>query len=108
MFKKLPASNNVYQPDIKIPELAENRVPTDRKFLIVFGVMIILLVGSALPRISPHFIFDIFQLPFLIYTLAYSDIDRYSVYDQCGNICGKNNVKYDQWDCSGKDHTDNK
>uniref|UniRef100_V5GSQ9 Choline transporter-like protein n=1 Tax=Anoplophora glabripennis TaxID=217634 RepID=V5GSQ9_ANOGL len=90
MFKKLPPSNNFYQAEIEIPEREENRVPTDKKFLIVLGVMILVL------------------LPFVIYTLCYSDMDRLSIYDQCGNICGKKNAKYDQWECTGQDYTNKK
>ncbi|KAJ8922451.1 hypothetical protein NQ315_004398 [Exocentrus adspersus] len=87
-FKKVPSDTDFNT--IQIPELAENRTPTDRKFLIVFGLMIVFLV------------------PFLAYTLAYSDTDRYWGYDQCGNICGKKNEKWDRWECTGQDYTQEK
>lgn len=83
VFKNLPPKATV-----EIPERLENRAPTDRKFLIVFGVCIVAL------------------LPFLIYTLYYSDPHRTIIgYDQCGDICGKINVKQAQAQCSGKDVT---
>ncbi|XP_018575520.1 choline transporter-like protein 1 [Anoplophora glabripennis] len=83
VFKSLPPKTTV-----EIPERPENRVPTDRKFLIVFGVFVVAL------------------LPFLIYTLYYSDIHRiFRYYDQCGNICGKINGQQGQFECSGQDFT---
>ncbi|CAG9816336.1 unnamed protein product [Phaedon cochleariae] len=85
IFKKLPT--NTLLDNIQIPERPENRRPTDSKFIIVFAVVLVLL------------------LPFLIYTLIYSDIDRFSGYDQCGNICGKKNSKQGGIDCSGQDFT---
>lgn len=88
VFKKLPTNQNLLE-NIQIPERPENRKPTDRKFLIVFVVIVLLLV------------------PFLIYSLVNSDWGRMKGYDQCGNICGRNNTKYNEWSCSGKDETNN-
>ncbi|XP_057661359.1 choline transporter-like protein 1 [Diorhabda carinulata] len=88
VFKKLPANHNLLE-NIQIPEKPENRRPTDRKFLIVFIVIVLLL------------------FPFLIYTLVNSDWDRIRGYDQCGNVCGENNTKYKEWPCTGKDETHN-
>uniref|UniRef100_A0A6P7GHM4 Choline transporter-like protein n=1 Tax=Diabrotica virgifera virgifera TaxID=50390 RepID=A0A6P7GHM4_DIAVI len=85
VFKKLPT--NTLLDNIEIPERPENRTPTDRKFIIVFAVAIIIL------------------FPFLIYTMVYSDFSRFKGYDQCGNVCGKQNKKYDQWSCTGADYT---
>lgn len=48
-------------------------------------------------------------MPFLIYALVTSDINRLIVgYDECGNVCGQKNAKFDQWSCTGKDFTDEK
>ncbi|XP_072399790.1 choline transporter-like protein 1 isoform X2 [Diabrotica undecimpunctata] len=85
VFKKLPT--NTLLDNIEIPERPENRRPTDRKFLIVFAVAVVIL------------------FPFLIYTMVYSDFGRYKGYDQCGNVCGQKNKKYDKWDCTGEDNT---
>ncbi|CAG9856183.1 unnamed protein product [Phyllotreta striolata] len=86
VFKKLPS--NTLLDNIEIPERPENRVPTDRKFLIVFAVVVLLL------------------FPFLIYCLVLGDLSRLKGYDQCGNVCGKKNSKYDEWPCTGQDYTD--
>ncbi|XP_018567651.1 choline transporter-like protein 2 [Anoplophora glabripennis] len=75
---------------IDIPEKPENRQPTDRTFIIVFAVCVVLL------------------MPFLIYNLAYADIRKLYGYDKCGNLCGTTNTKYEKWDCTGKDYTDKK
>ncbi|XP_050517150.1 choline transporter-like protein 2 isoform X2 [Diabrotica virgifera virgifera] len=83
---KNPSTNN-FSCNTEIPERPENRKPTDQKFLIAFAVAVIIL------------------LPFLIYTLVYSDLDHYKGYDQCGNVCGQKNKKYDNWACSGEDNT---
>ncbi|CAH1108167.1 unnamed protein product [Psylliodes chrysocephalus] len=84
VFKKLPSPLD----RIEIPERAENRKPTDKKFLYAFAVVIILL------------------FPFLIYCLAKGDLSRWKGYDQCGNVCGQKNSKYEAWSCTGQDYTD--
>ncbi|KAG5877892.1 hypothetical protein JTB14_005131 [Gonioctena quinquepunctata] len=85
MFKKMPTTTLL--DNIQIPERPQNRRPTDLKFLYIFiGAIVILL-------------------PFLIYTMVMGDLNRMKGYDQCGNICGKKNSKYDQWECTGKDLT---
>ncbi|KAJ8976876.1 hypothetical protein NQ317_001200 [Molorchus minor] len=85
-FKRL--GPNLPTTQIDIPEKAENRVPTDRPFLFAFAASVILL------------------MPLLIYTLTYADVRRLSgQIDDCGNICGEKNVKYEQWNCTGQDFT---
>lgn len=86
VFKKLPT--NSLLDNIEIPERAENRVRTDKSYLIAFGVTVLLLI------------------PFLIYTLVYADFDRTHGYDPCGNICGKKNAKDERWACTGQDFTE--
>ncbi|CAG9816335.1 unnamed protein product [Phaedon cochleariae] len=83
IFKELPTDTLL--DNIQIPEKPENRRLTDSKFIIVFPVVLVLF------------------LPFLIYTLVHSDIDRFWGYDQCGNICGKKNSKQGSIECSGQD-----
>ncbi|CAG9768393.1 unnamed protein product [Ceutorhynchus assimilis] len=86
-FKEL--SPDVPLENIEVPERGENRKPTDFKWLVTFGLVILLF------------------LPFFIYTMCYSDITRLTVgYDQCGNICGEKNSHWSGIDCSGKDFTD--
>ncbi|XP_018575526.1 choline transporter-like protein 1 isoform X2 [Anoplophora glabripennis] len=89
MYERLVSSDNSCHDRIEIPKCAQGRVRTDEKFLLALKVALLVL------------------LPFVIYTLCYSDADR-SLSDQCGNICGKKNIKYDQWECTGKDYTNKK
>ncbi|XP_050308668.1 choline transporter-like protein 1 [Anthonomus grandis grandis] len=85
-FKKLPES--VHLADINVPEKIENRRLTNGKWLIILGV------------------FTLIFLPFMAYTLSYSDIQRLFVgYDQCGNTCGKVNYRWEGIPCSGKNKT---
>lgn len=86
-FKKLPT--DLPLGDIDIPEREENRRPTNVKWLVILGVFLFIL------------------LPFLIYTLYYSDFVRlFFGYDKCGNVCGRTNYHWDGIACSGKDMTD--
>lgn len=47
VFKKLPLSPSTHY-DINIPELPQNRVATDRKFLIIFFAVVVILVSKVL------------------------------------------------------------
>lgn len=86
-FKKLPT--DLPLGDIDIPEREENRRPTNVKWLVILGVFLFIL------------------LPFLIYTLYYSDFMRFIFgYDKCGNVCGRTNYHWDGIACSGKDMTE--
>lgn len=85
-FRKLPT--DVPLNDVMIPERTENRRPTNVKWLIVLGVVTVVL------------------LPFMIYTLSYSDIRRLTRgYDKCGNICGQENYLWSGIGCSGQNFT---
>ncbi|KAK9892587.1 hypothetical protein WA026_020969 [Henosepilachna vigintioctopunctata] len=76
--------------EIEIPEKTENRRPTDRPWLYVFIAAFLILI------------------PFLIYTLIYTEWRQLSGSDNCGNFCGYKNKKYDEWACTGKDYTEQK
>ncbi|KAJ8964472.1 hypothetical protein NQ317_016595 [Molorchus minor] len=87
VFKDLPPETLL--DVIEIPERAEHRKPTDRRFIIVYAVAVALL------------------LPFMIYTMCFADSSRLlSFYDECGNSCGIKNSKHEDVACSGKDLTD--
>ncbi|XP_030752698.1 choline transporter-like protein 1 [Sitophilus oryzae] len=85
-FKKLPSS--VPLDSIEIPEKSENRTRTNFGWLITLGIFVLVFI------------------PFMGYTLYHSNIKRIMVgYDQCGNVCGMKNEKFDGISCSGKDMT---
>ncbi|XP_018567652.1 uncharacterized protein LOC108908198 [Anoplophora glabripennis] len=84
-YQIIDDANSLSDPDVL--RRPQTRRKTDTFFLIVFAACIIIF------------------LPFLIYTLCYSDINRLNGYDKCGNICGQKNVGNDQWSCTGQDMT---
>ncbi|KAK9892595.1 hypothetical protein WA026_020977 [Henosepilachna vigintioctopunctata] len=85
-FRKLTSDLQNFE----IPERPENRRTTDKKWLIAFIVVVVVLI------------------PFLIYTLLHTELKQLSGSDNCGNFCGYKNKKYDEWACTGKDYTEQK
>ncbi|KAK9892591.1 hypothetical protein WA026_020973 [Henosepilachna vigintioctopunctata] len=85
-FRKLTSDPQNFE----IPERPENRRTTDKKWLIAFIVVLVVLI------------------PFLIYTLLHTELKQLSGSDNCGNFCGYKNKKYDEWACTGKDYTEQK
>ncbi|KAJ3663734.1 hypothetical protein Zmor_007961 [Zophobas morio] len=81
-FRKL----NTTIENVEVPARAENRVVTDKKGFVFFGIAILLLI------------------PCLVYTLMTVDT-RLMTHDtdNCGNFCGLNNSRRPRVPCSGKD-----
>ena len=97
-FRKL----NTTIENVEVPARAENRVVTDKKGFVFFGIAILLLVRKF--SYLPLFPFGAFQIPCLVYTLMTVDT-RLMTHDtdNCGNFCGLNNSRRPRVPCSGKD-----
>lgn len=75
-------------PDnLEIPEIPQNRRQTNRAVLVSFITVVVVLV------------------PFLVYNLSNADLSHWIKRDNCGNLCGYKNEKYEEWNCTGQDFT---
>ncbi|XP_063925730.1 choline transporter-like protein 1 isoform X2 [Zophobas morio] len=83
-FRKL----NTSIENVEVPARPENRIVTDKKGFVIFGISILILI------------------PFVVYTLVNVDF-RYMNYDtdSCGNFCGHKNPVVEGVPCSGGDFT---